>query len=132
MVESLGRKIGLLRIREHECRSAVPASELRIGHLQRALPPQSSHCAGPDSNPDSTSSRRTGRTGTLTRMRIWQVTVNAGMVTAFVLLAVGGALMILPDPEQTLLRNAGMGIVILAGAVYLAARVRQLWRTNRP
>jgi hypothetical protein len=61
----------------------------------------------------------------------WRFQWNAGMVVATVLLVAGGSLMVLPGDDQRLLHALGMGIVILAGLVYLAARVAMILKERR-
>lgn len=61
----------------------------------------------------------------------WRFSWNGGMVLAAVLLVAGGALMVLPGDDRPALHTAGMGIVILAGVVYLVARVAMILRERR-
>ena len=63
-------------------------------------------------------------------MRVASFSVNGGMVVAAVLLAGGGTLM-LTSANDPALHAAGLGVVILAGAVYLAARVAMLLKDRR-
>ena len=53
------------------------------------------------------------------------------MLAAAALLAIGGALMILPREDQPTLRTAGFGIVVLSGVVYFVARVVQMIQERR-
>ena len=58
--------------------------------------------------------------------------MNGGMFAAGVLLLAGGAMMIGPGRDDPVLHNAGLGVVILAGAVYFVARVVMIVRNRRP
>lgn len=64
-------------------------------------------------------------------MNGWHFSWNLGMLGAAILLAVGGALMILPGEDSPTLRTAGFGIVVLSGVVYFVARVVQMIQERR-
>ena len=64
-------------------------------------------------------------------MNGWHFSWNFGMLAAAALLAIGGALMILPREDQPTLRTAGFGIVVLSGVVYFVARVVQMIQERR-
>ena len=64
-------------------------------------------------------------------MRLWNFSVNGGMVAAGVLLATGGTMMVTAG-ENRALHTGGLGVVILAGAVYFVARIAMLMRNRRP
>ena len=65
-------------------------------------------------------------------MRLGAFQINGGMLAAAVLLAAGGALVLGPGREDATLHTAGLGVVILAGAVYFVARVAMIARNRRP
>jgi lipopolysaccharide export LptBFGC system permease protein LptF len=56
---------------------------------------------------------------------------NPGMLAAFVLLVVGGVLVVL-GAQGSPLHIAGMGVLILSSAVYLFSRVYMFLKERRP
>lgn len=53
------------------------------------------------------------------------------MAAAAVLLVLGGILMLGPGEGNDLLHDAGFGLIVLAGIVYLGARIASLVRERR-
>jgi hypothetical protein len=53
------------------------------------------------------------------------------MLLAVVLLVAGGAMMFFAPDGAGTLHTVGLGIVTLAGVVYLVARVAQWWKERR-
>jgi hypothetical protein len=61
----------------------------------------------------------------------WKLSWNAGTLLAAALLLVGGALLLAAPEDRPGLRTAGLGIVILAGAVHLVSRIVMLVKERR-
>lgn len=61
----------------------------------------------------------------------WKFSWNAGTLLAAVLLVTGGALMLAAPEDRPELHTAGLGIVILAGAVHLVSRIVMLVKERR-
>lgn len=67
-------------------------------------------------------------------MKGFQIRMNAGTIAGFVLLAIGGAMMIFGEGLQVAgypLQTVGFGVLILAMAVYGVGRVVTIVRTPR-
>jgi len=57
---------------------------------------------------------------------------NTGMTVAALLLVTGGVLVVMGGAPGTPLHTAGFGILVLASAVYMGARIWMLTRKQKP